>query len=187
MLEGTTVSEDFLATGLVNGASRCFTVSTVSIDGHESLWSDAWLDTPRYDSRFIFAYAHQADPSASGFRFFDVATQTIGLVTSGSRTDLDFRVDRHADGSLWLTPVRADVRIALYSEDPVIDLTSIDIAPLTGFAPGAIEAAQRLDALTVPVEVALLRRGGRVDLALAVGEVQVEPHRAACRLAHLGA
>lgn len=140
VLEGTTVSEDFLATGLVNGASRCFTVSTVSVDGHESLWSSAWLDTPRYDSRFIFAYAHQADPTASGFRFFDVATQTIGLVTSGARTDLDFRVDRHADGSLWLTPVRTDVRIALYSEDPVIDLTSIDIAPLTGFAPGAIEA-----------------------------------------------
>ena len=140
VLEGTTVSEDFLATGLVNGASRCFTVSTVSVDGHESLWSDAWLDTPRYDSRFIFAFAHQADPTASGFRFFDVATQTIGLVTSGSRTDLDFRVDRHADGSLWLVPVRQDVRIALYSNDPVIDLTSIDIAPLTGFASSAIEA-----------------------------------------------
>ena len=140
VLEGTTVSEDFLATGLVNGASRCFTVSTVSIDGHESLWSDAWLDTPRYDSRFIFAWAHQVDPTASGFRFFDVASQTIGLVTSGSRSDLDFRVDRHADGSLWITPVRADVRIALYSNDPVIDLTSIDIAPLTGFEPGAIEA-----------------------------------------------
>ena len=140
VLEGTTVSEDFLATGLVNGASRCFTVSAVSTDGHESLWSDTWLDTPRYDSRFIFAYAHQADATASGFRFFDVATQTIGLVTSGSRTDLDFRVDRHADGSLWLTPVRADVRIALYSNDPVIDLTSIDIAPLTGFASTAIEA-----------------------------------------------
>ncbi len=140
VLEGTTVSEDFLATGLVNGASRCFTVSAVSIDGHESLWSDTWLDTPRYDSRFIFAFAHQADPTASGFRFYDVASQTIGLVTSGSRSDLDFRVDRHADGSLWLTPVRADVRIALYSNDPVIDLTSIDIAPLSGFESSAIEA-----------------------------------------------
>lgn len=140
VLEGTTVSEDFLATGLVNGASRCFTVSTVSYDGHESLWSEVWLDTPRYDSRFIFAYAHQADPAFSGFRFFDTASQTLGLVTSGARTDLDFRLDRHADGSLWLTPVRGDVRIALYSNDPVIDLTSIDIAPLTGFAGSAIEA-----------------------------------------------
>lgn len=140
VLEGTTVSEDFLATGLVNGASRCFSVSTVSIDGHESLWSASWLDTPRYDSRFIFAYAHQSDPAFSGFRFFDAATQAVGLVTSGTRTDLDFRVDRHADGSLWMTPVRPDVRIALYSNDPVLDLTSIDIAPLTGFASSAIEA-----------------------------------------------
>lgn len=140
VLEGTTVSEDFLVTGLVNGASRCFSVSTVSLDGHESIWSDVWLDTPRYDSRFIFAFAHQADPAFSGFRFFDAATQTVGLVTSGTRTDLDFRLDRHADGSLWMTPVRPDVQIALYSNAPVVDLTSIDIAPLTGFASTAIEA-----------------------------------------------
>src|SRR5688500_7836734 len=39
VLEGTTISEDFLVSGLPNGAPRCFAVSTVSRDGHESLWS----------------------------------------------------------------------------------------------------------------------------------------------------
>ena len=50
-------------------------------------------------------------------------------------------MERRADGSLWLKPVRGDVKLALYSTSPVADLTSIDIAPVrSAFATGAIEA-----------------------------------------------
>jgi len=141
VLEGSTVSEDFLVTGLANGAPRCFDVSTVSLDGHESAWGTPRHDTPRYDARNVIVDAQQVALSTSGFRFYEPSTQRFGVVLPGDRTDLDFRVDRRSDGSLWLVPVRADVRLALYSTVPVTDLTSIDVAPLrSAFATGAIEA-----------------------------------------------
>src|SRR5688572_33131402 len=68
VLEGTTVSEDFLATGLTNGAPRCFAASTVSRDGHESLWTSPRADTPRYDSRNLLVFATQASLGSSGVR-----------------------------------------------------------------------------------------------------------------------
>jgi hypothetical protein len=140
-LEGTTVSEDFLVTGLPNGVPRCFAASTVSRDGHESAWSGARADTPRYDARNTFVDAFQAAPATSGFRFYDGTSRTFGLVTTGSRTDVDFRIEKRADGSLWFTPVRSDVKIALYSTSTVTDLTSIDVAPLrSAFSATAIEA-----------------------------------------------
>ena len=139
-LEGTTVSEEFLASGLPNGYPRCFAVSTVSRDGHESVWSLPRADTPRHDARNVLVDAVGSYPASSGFLFFDLASSTYGLVTSGTRSDLDFRVERTTDGAIWLRPVRADVRVALYSTAPVADLTSIDIAPTTGFASSAIEA-----------------------------------------------
>ncbi len=140
VLEGTTVSEDFIASGLPNGAPRCFAVSTVSRDGHESDWSDARADTPRFDSRNVLLWAAQSALDESGFRFQFPGSNVLGTITSGARSDIDFRVDRHGDGSLWLTPVRGGTRVALYSTTPVEDLTSIDIAPLGGFSTGAIEA-----------------------------------------------
>lgn len=141
VLEGTTVSEDFLATGLANGGPVCLAVSSVSRDGHESVWSQPRTDTPRWESRFVIVDAVQSVAATSGFRFYDAASRSLGLVTAGTRTDLDFKVDRRTDGSLWLTPVRSDVRIALYDLDPVADLTDIDIAPADAeFLPGAIEA-----------------------------------------------
>ncbi|MDQ6827387.1 MAG: hypothetical protein M3081_00800 [Gemmatimonadota bacterium] len=138
-LEGTTVSEDFLATGLTNGVPRCFVVTTVSRDGHESVNSSARVDTPRFDSRNILVNAMQAAGATSGFRFYSAASQ-LGVVTNGSATDNDFFLDRRGDGSVWITPVRSGTRIALYSTKPVADLTSIDIAPVSGFSTGAIEA-----------------------------------------------
>lgn len=141
VLEGSTVSEDFLITGLANGTPRCFAVSTVSVDGHESVWSASRADTPRYDARNIIIDAVQSRSATSAFRFFDPSTGGFGVLLDASRTDSDFRVERRADGSLWLTPVRADVRVALYSTLPVTDLTSIDVAPVrSAFATGAIEA-----------------------------------------------
>lgn len=141
MLEGTTVSEDFLSTGLTNGVSICFAVTTVSYDGHESLWSDVWMDTPRYDARNVLVDVYQVTPATSGFRFYDAATQTFGVVGSGTWSGADIRVERDTSGTVYLVPMRSDVTSALYSADPVTDLTSIDIAPLdNAFEPGRISA-----------------------------------------------
>jgi hypothetical protein len=140
VVEGTTVSDAFLAGNLVNGVSRCYAVSAVTRDGHESDWSDARLDTPRYDARNAFVYATAARPDSSGFLFFDETNRRLGVVAASARTDLDVTVERHADGSLWFAPARAGVAMLLYSVKPVADLTSIDRAPSTGFAGVTTEA-----------------------------------------------
>jgi hypothetical protein len=141
VLEGSTVSEDFLVTGLTNGSPLCFSVSSVSRDGHESAWSAPRHDTPRYDARNVIVSANESTPGSSGFRFHDFGTGALGQVLAGDRTDIDFRVERRADGSLWLAPRRAGVLLALYSTSPVTDLTSIDVAPVrSAFAASAIEA-----------------------------------------------
>jgi hypothetical protein len=138
-LEGTTVSDGFLAGSLPNGEPRCFAVSAISRDGHESVWSDARLDTPRFDSRNAFVYATTAKRDSSGFLFYDPVAKAYGRVGSATRTDLDFIVERRTDGSLWLTPGRSGVTMTLYSNSPVADLTSIDRAPTSGFGNLTIE------------------------------------------------
>ncbi|HET7450726.1 MAG TPA: hypothetical protein VFJ78_09025, partial [Gaiellaceae bacterium] len=113
----------------------------VSSDGHESAWASAHHDTPRRDARNAIVDAVQSAAATSGFRFFDPSGGTYGAVLPSTRTDLDFRVERRSDGSLWLTPVRSGVVVALYSTSPVTDLTSIDVAPVrSAFGAGAIEA-----------------------------------------------
>jgi hypothetical protein len=139
-VEGTTVTDAFLAGNLTNGVSRCFTVSAISRDGHESTWSDARLDTPRFDARNAFVYSTAARSDSSGFLFFDDAARKLGVVGAAARTDLDFTVERHSDGSLWFSPARSGVTMALYSTQPVVELTSIDRAPSTGLAGVTIEA-----------------------------------------------
>jgi hypothetical protein len=139
-LEGTSVSEDFLVSGLENGVPLCFAVSAVSTSGDESDVSDYRNDTPRYDARNVLVSTAQHDMATSGFRFEFGTSSQLGQVVSGNRSDIDFRVDRHSDGSLWLTTVRQGTSVVLYSEDPVDDLTSIDIAPLDGYITGSIEA-----------------------------------------------
>ena len=61
---------------LTNGVSRCFAVSAVTRDGHESAWSEARLDTPRFDARNAFVYSTAARRDSSGFLFFDDATRS---------------------------------------------------------------------------------------------------------------
>ena len=139
-VEGTTVTDAFLAGNLTNGTSRCFAVSAISRTGHESNWSDARLDTPRSDARNAFVYSTTFRRDSAGFLFFEDATRKLGVVGSAARTDLDFTVERHADGSLWFAPARTGVTIALYSTKPVAELTSIDRAPATGFSGVTIEA-----------------------------------------------
>ena len=139
-LEGTSVSEDFLVSGLTNGVPLCFAVSAVSTGGSESDVSAYTNDTPRYDSRNVLVSTAQHDMATSGFRFDFGPSSQLGQVVSGNRTDIDFRVDRHSDGSIWLTTVRDGTSVVLYSQDPVDDLTSVDIAPLNGYITGSIEA-----------------------------------------------
>lgn len=133
--EGTTVAPEFLAWA-ANGQPRCFAVSAESIEGWESFWSDGWFDTPRPDARNVIVWAHDVDPTQSGFRFFNdangdgqAAASELGIVTAGDGTDVDFRLDRDAAGDFFLAPVRTGTQVVLYQSEPVADLTSIDIAP----------------------------------------------------------
>ncbi len=146
-LEGTTISPEFLASALTNGVTRCFGVSAESAEGWESLWSPLIADTPRPDARNVLMFPFQADPNASGFRFFQdtngdgvAGALELGLVGAGDNPNVDFWVDRDAAGDLYLVPGRAGVEVALYGSSPVADLTSIDVAPQSGYSRAAIEA-----------------------------------------------
>lgn len=140
VLEGSTVSDGFLAGNLSNGATRCFTVSAITHDGHESIWSDAHIDTPRYDARNAIVYAHSSRPDSAGFLFLDESSKKIGSVAAATRTDIDFTIEKHSDGSLWFAPGRSGVTMMLYATAPVTDLTSIDRAPSSGFGATTIQA-----------------------------------------------
>lgn len=137
-LEGTTISPEFLAGALTNGVSRCFGVSSESIEGWESLWSDLIADTPRPDARNVLIFPFQVDPTASGFRF--AGAVQLGVVAAGNDPNVDFWVDRDVNGDLWITPVRAGTEVALYGTEPIEDLTSITYAPEIGYARTAIQA-----------------------------------------------
>lgn len=145
-LEGTTISPEFLVGVLPNGVPRCFGVSAESIEGWESLWSPIRADTPRPDARNVVIFPVQVDDLRSGFRFFmdldgdgQVGPLELGIVGPGNSPDVDFYVD--LDGSdVFIVPQRAGTEVALYSADPVDDLTSIDVAPETGYARSAIQA-----------------------------------------------
>jgi len=140
VLEGTTASDGFLVGNLTNGGSRCFAVSTVTHDGHESVWTEARLDTPRFDARNAFVYSTSARTDSSGFLFFDDVTRRLGVVSASARTDLDITIVRHSDGTLWFQPARAGATMGLYGNTPVTDLTSIDRAPSTGYSSATIQA-----------------------------------------------
>ncbi|MDH3290789.1 MAG: hypothetical protein OEO20_16240 [Gemmatimonadota bacterium] len=146
-LEGTTVAPEFIAGALPNGAPRCFGVSAESIEGYESLWSPIRADTPRPDARNVVVTAMSFDVTRAGFRFWldgnsdgQVGALELGIVADGNRTDIDFRVTRDVNGDFFLVPVRQNTVVAQYGTGPVDDLTSIDIAPETGYSPAAIQA-----------------------------------------------
>jgi hypothetical protein len=62
VLEGNTVSDAFLVGNLPNGVSRCFAVSAVTHDGHESQWSAERVDTPRPDAKNALVERPAGDP-----------------------------------------------------------------------------------------------------------------------------
>lgn len=146
-LEGTTVAPEFLSAALPNGVPRCFGVSAQSIEGWESLWSPIRADTPRPEARNVLVWAHDVDASASGFRFFRdldgdgaAARNELGLVGSGDAADMDFRVTRDGSGNFFLVPVRSATALRYYDTAPIPDLTSIDVAPVSGYARVALQA-----------------------------------------------
>lgn len=139
-LEGSTVSDAFLVANLPNGVTRCYAVSAVSHDGHESSWSGAVQDTPRYDAHNVLVYSHDVRPDSSGFAFYDESSRQYGLVTAATHTGIDFTVERHGDGTLWLSPASPSVSMATYGTSPTPDLTSIDKAPASRLSNVTIEA-----------------------------------------------
>jgi hypothetical protein len=145
-LEGTTVSSSFLSGNLQNGVPRCFAVSAVSIEGYESIWSPLRYDTPRPDGRNVLLTALDADPTRAGFRFWLDANADrvvnpgeLALVLNGASTSADFQVVRTA-GGVFLQPVRTGTSVLTYGTVAVEDLTSIDIAPVAGYARTAVQA-----------------------------------------------
>ncbi len=148
LLEGTTVAPEFLASAMTNGLPRCFGVTAVSREGYESLWSPLRQDTPRPDARNTLVFAYDEDTTRSGFRFWDDLNgdgrgqaSELGRVQSGNLTSIDFRVYRDpTDSTLWLVPEFAGTRMQLYSTSPVADLTSIDLAPASGYSRNMIQA-----------------------------------------------
>lgn len=144
-LEGTTVSNEFLATLLTNGAPRCFGVAAISVEGYESMWT-LRQDTPRPDARNVVVFAREDSLNRSGFRFWQDANNNgvaeaseLGLVQAGNRTDIDFWVHRAADSSLWLVPGFGGDSLQVYGTAPVADLTAIDFAPAGGYSPSMFE------------------------------------------------
>jgi len=144
-LEGTTVAPEFVSGALPNGISLCFGVSAESIEGWESMWSPIVWDTPRPDARNVLLYADAVDPTQAGFRFFldsngdGVASDLeLGIVSASSSSAVDFYLHR-ASGVLSFVPKRAGTTVAQYGSGPLDDLTSIDIAPTTGYATSGIE------------------------------------------------
>ena len=146
-LEGETVSNEFLATLLVNGTPRCFGVSAISKRGYESLWSPLRQDTPRPDARNVLVYALEQQPAQAGFRFWNDANANgagdpgeLGMVQDGNRTDIDFWVHRASDSTLWIVPEFAGDSMQVYGTQPVADLTSIDFAPAVGYTRNMYQA-----------------------------------------------
>lgn len=139
-LEGTTVAPEFVVGALANGVPRCFTVTAVNRDGHESDRSPIRSDTPRPDAHNVALAVDQ------GFRFWDdlngnhsVQEDELGLIRSGSSATTDFVVERD-QGVIYLTPVRDGTGVELYSDGPIDDLTAIDFATQQDYRSTRIEA-----------------------------------------------
>ena len=82
----------------------------ITRDGHESDVERRRASTRRASTRAMRSSTPRRLASdSSGFLFFEDATQKLGVVGAASRTDLDFTVERHSDGSLWFAPARSDV------------------------------------------------------------------------------
>jgi len=148
-LDGTTVAPAFLDGALTNGVPRCFGVSAVSIEGFESLWSPLRYDTPRPEARNLIIFTTNVDPARNGFRFFfdangDGRAGPLELGIVGAGGSMDFTLSRDAGNNLILVPQRTATELRLYSSQTIADLTTIDIAPATGFGRAPLTAVPQL-------------------------------------------
>ena len=147
-LEGTTVAPEFIAGALTNGQPRCFAVSAESVEGWESMWSPLLADTPRPESRNEILWADAENASQAGFRFFQdlngdgsASRSELGIIGSSTNPAMDFYLYRDPSTlDLFLVPLRALTTVALYDPAPLVDLTSIDEAPLDGYDVTGIQA-----------------------------------------------
>jgi hypothetical protein len=146
-LEGTTVAPEFISGALANGVPRCFGVSALTIEGFESLWSPIRDDTPRFESRNVALFPADVNATQSSFRFWrdangnaQVNDGELGQVSAATEATADFRVERGTGGALQLRLVRAGTTAQQYGAGPIADLTSIDIAPVSGYSTAALVA-----------------------------------------------
>jgi fibronectin type 3 domain-containing protein len=169
VLEGTTVSHEFLASQLPNGVTRCFEVSAVDTLGYESLWAPGpWTDTPRPDARNVLVWGLGVGHDAqSGFRFWNDLNNNgygdpgeLGLVEAGTATDVDFAIHVHADSTLWIVPVWTGTQLQLYSANAIADLTSIDLAPASGYTRDSLQARPGFGYVFAIVDGTVLHYGG---------------------------
>ncbi len=168
LLEGTTVAPEFLASAMSNGVPRCFGVSAVSREGYESLWSPLRQDTPRPDARNTLVFAYAENQGQSGFRFWQdvngdgrAQSSELGLVQNGNLTSsIDFRVYRDpTDSTLWFVPEFSGTKMRVYGTGPVADLTSIDVAPDSGYSRNMFQAVPGYGYVFQIVEGTTLRYG----------------------------
>ena len=131
------MSDGFVSRNLPNGVTRCFAVSAISRDGHESLWSNVREDTPRFDARSIVLDASDVRRGSSGFVFMPSTAGAFGVVVSDTTPGADVVLERRSDGALWFRAARAEARVTQYGVAPVSELTSIDRAPQSGYGDSA--------------------------------------------------
>jgi hypothetical protein len=174
-LEGTTVAASFLAGNLSNGLPRCFGVSAVTIEGFESLWSPLRNDTPRPDGRNVVLFTVAANSSQSGFRFFVDANNDglagpleLGIVGPGGSASMDFTITTNTAGEIVIAPQRSNTTVMQYGSGPIEDLTSIDIAPVSGYARAPLVAVPRFGYVFQMVEGDPFARYGAIRVT-AVG------------------
>jgi hypothetical protein len=146
-LEGTTVAPEFVSGALPNGVPRCYGVSAMTIEGFESLWSPIRDDTPRFESRNVALFPADVNAAQSSFRFWrdgngdgQVSGVELGIVAAATEATADFVVERGAGSALLLRLVRAGTTAQQYGAGPIADLTSIDVAPVSGYSTATLVA-----------------------------------------------
>ena len=99
--------------------SRCFAVSAVTLDGHESVWSGARARHAALRRAQRVRLHHASARRQLGLPLRSTIRRgTLGVVDAlTARSDLDFTIERHADGSLWFSPARTGVTMTALFDD----------------------------------------------------------------------
>lgn len=137
-LLGETDSEGFLDQLAVNGETYSYFVTSVDDQGHESGASGVASGTPRPDFHGEWVYAHEDQPSFSGFRF--QVAEDVNPIVAGSSSDRHFRLEVDGAG-WWLVPgPEAEVYPAGFETTqlkcgPAADVGCLDVpvAPTSGY------------------------------------------------------